>query len=124
MLTEMLRRYDRLALVAYSLDTHQARSVLVRILGHLDHNQVLSVVLAGPNGWTYLDPDQPDTVQWTNPYPTTTGPAASAAAQAGLAAYGTRDDLTDSITAPDPASLHAFEQAYALQDAPTDPTPA
>jgi hypothetical protein len=63
-------------------------------------------------------------VQWTNPYPTTTGPAASAAAQAGLAAHGTRDDLTDSITAPDPASAAAFEQAYAAQDVPTEPTPA
>lgn len=33
MLTEFLCRYDRLALVAYSLDAEQARTILQHLLG-------------------------------------------------------------------------------------------
>ena len=63
-------------------------------------------------------------MQWTNPYPEATGVAAAAAAAAGLAAYGTRDDLRDSIAAPDPTSIQAFRDAYTAEPIPTDPTAA
>jgi hypothetical protein len=121
-LTRLLERYPTCVLVAYSLDTQAARTTMTHLLGILDPTTVLTAVIAGPQGWTHLDPHSPTVVQWTNPY--TLGPAAAQAAAAGLYAHGTRDDLRDAIAAPDPASVHAFEQAYLAENLPTTPTAA
>lgn len=118
----MLHRYASYVLVAYSLDTETTRSTLRHLLGTIDPAKVLTALVAGPHGWTHLDPQTPEVVQWTNPY--STGPAAAQAAAAGLSAHGTRDDIRDSITAPTPAGVHAFEQAYLAQNLPDSPTAA
>ena len=124
MLATFLQRYGHLALVAYSADYDAAHTTVRHLVRRLDPTRVTTALVAAPRGWTHIDPETPDTVQWTNPYPTSTGTAAAAAAAAGLAAYGTRDDLRDSIAAPDPTSAEAFQHAYTAEHVPADPTAA
>lgn len=124
MLAMLLQRYGTLALVAYSADYHAAHTAVRHLVRALDPTRVTTAVVAAPRGWTHIDPQMPDAVQWTNPYPKTTSAAAAAAAAAGLTAHGTRDDLRDSIAAPDPASAHAFHHAYTAQHVPTTTTAA
>lgn len=61
---------------------------------------------------------------WVNPYPTGVSVAAAQAAAAGLYAYGTRDDIIDSVAAPDPASAAAFVTATVALITPNEPTEA
>lgn len=116
----VLHSHDNYVMVAYSLDTETARRTLQHLLTTVDPAKILTSVVAGPQGWTHLDPQMPDAVQWTNPY--RTGPVAAQAAAAGLNAHGTRDDIRDSIASPTGPDAHAFGQAYLAQDLPTVPT--
>ena len=113
---------DRMLLVVYTVDQEQGRQVLRTVLAGLDPARVLTVILASAYGWTTLDPERPDVVQWTETYPTQPGAAAAQAAEAGLRASGTRDDLAESISAPDPASEGAFRGARTVLPVPDQPT--
>lgn len=83
-LDRLLTQCARVALVVYSLDEHTARTVLRVLIAGITPDRILAAVLAGPLGWTHLEPTQPDAVMWTNPYTQGPSPAAAAAAKAGL----------------------------------------
>ena len=109
--------------VAYTADQHQARAVLTSLVTAVMAGVLDSVILAAPQGWTIIDLAQPSYVGWVNPYPQHIGAAAAQAAAAGLYAYGTRDDIVESIEAPDPASAAEFSAATEALATPTEPTP-
>ena len=113
---------DRMVLVVYTVDQEQGRQVLRTVLGGLDPARVLTAILASANGWTTLDPERPDVVGWTDTYPQP-GTAAAQAGEAGLHATGTRDDLADTITAPDPDSEAAYHDARTVLRVPYRPSP-
>ena len=109
--------------VAYTADQHQARAVLTSLVTAVTPGVLDSVILAAPQGWTIIDLAQPSYVGWVNPYPQHISAAAAQAAAAGLYAYGTRDDIVESIEAPDPASATEFNAATKALITPAQPTP-
>jgi len=110
--------------VAYTADQDQARAVLTSLVTAVTPGTLDSVILAAPQGWTVIDLLQPSYVGWVNPYPKGVSVAAAQAAAAGLYAYGTRDDIIDSVEAPDPASAVAFVAASVALTTPHQPTEA
>ena len=117
-LDAMLGRYPTALLVIYSADQDEARATMRRIITHTGADKIRAAILATPPGWTTVDPDMPDAVQWTNPYPTGTGPVAAALAAQGLYAMGTRDDLAESIQAPDHHTAADYAAGRALDAVP------
>lgn len=122
-IVEMLTRHHAAVFVLYTADQDEARTTMQALLGHLDPTQVRLAVLATLPGWTTIDPDQPHTINWTNPYPTHTGTVAAQFAQHGTYALGTRDDLADSIAAPDAATTEDYNLGRSLDPIPAHPTP-
>lgn len=121
---EMLTRHSDAIFVVYTADQDEARTVMRVLLQHLDPGQVRLAILATMPGWTLVEPEQPDAIGWTNPYPTSTGIVAAELALAGKYAMGTRDDLTDSIAAPDAATAEDYALGRSLDPIPADPTAA
>ena len=109
--------------VAYTADQHQARAVLTSLVTAVTPGVLDSAILATPEGWTIIDLALPTYVGWVNPYPQHLSPAAAQAAAAGLYAYGTRDDIVESIEAPDSGSAAEFTAATEALTTPTKPTP-
>lgn len=123
MVAQLLHNYDRLTLVTYSADQEASNTLVRHLLHGVDPTRIVLAMTAGPQGWTPLEPNSPDTVQPTNPYPKGTGPAAAAAAAAGLYVSGTREDVQDSIAAPDTDHIRAFHDAYQAENVATNPNP-
>ena len=122
-IVEMLTRHHAAIFVLYTADQDEARTTMQALLSHLDPAQIRLAVLATLPGWTTVDPDQPHTINWTNPYPTHTGTVAAQFAQHGTYALGTRDDLADSIAAPDAATTEDYTLGRSLDPIPAHPTP-
>ena len=106
----MLTRYPGAILVCYAADQEQARDIVRQIAQRFGPDRIVTGIIAAPQGWTTVDPLHPAAVQWTNPYPAGTGPAAAAVAAAGFYAMGTRDDLRDSIVAPDEQTAADYDR--------------
>lgn len=123
-IVEMLTRHHAAVFVLYTADQDEARTTLQALLRHLDPTQVRLAILATLRGWTTVDPDQPHTINWTNPYPTHTGAVAAQFAHHGTYALGTRADLADSIAAPDAATIADYHLGRSLDPIPAHPTPA
>ena len=119
---EMLTRYPLAILVAYAADQEQARDTVREVAQRFGPDRIVTGIIAAPQGWTTVDPLHPAAVQWTNPYPAGTGPAAAAVAAAGFYAMGTRDDLADSIAAPDEQTTAEYDRVAIEQSLPHEPT--
>lgn len=121
-IVEMLTRHPEAIFVLYTADQDEARTAMQALLSHLDPTQVRLAILATLPGWTTVDPEQPHTIAWTNPYPTSTGTVAAELAHGGKHAMGTRDDLADSIAAPDAATTEDYALGRSLDPLPANPT--
>lgn len=117
-----LDRSDEAIFVLYTADQDEARATMQDLLECLDANKVRLAILATVPGWTTVDPEQPQAIQWTNPYATSTGAVAATLAEAGFYSIGTRDDIADSIKAPDAATAEDYALGRALDTIPADPT--
>lgn len=117
-LDAMLDRYPTALLVIYSADQEEARATMRRIITHTGADKIRAAILATAPGWTTVDPEMPDAIQWTSPYPTGTGPVAAALAAQGLYAMGTRDDLAESIQTPDHQTAVDYAAGRALDVVP------
>lgn len=115
-------RYAAAIFVLYTADQDEARDLMRLIVQTIEPGKVQMAILATMLGWTTVDPDQPDVIQWTNPYAHTTGPAAAELAAAGLYAIGTRDDIAESIQAPDAATTEDYALGRSVDTIPADPT--
>lgn len=122
-IVEMLTRHHAAVFVLYTADQDDARTTMQALLRHLDPTHVRLAILATLPGWTTIDPDQPHTINWTNPYPTHTGTVAAQFAQHGTYARGTRADLADSIATPDAATTEDYNLGRSLDPIPAHPTP-
>jgi hypothetical protein len=121
-MADTLSRYAEGIFVLYTADQDEARATMRTLLERLDPSKVRLAVLATMLGWTTVDPERPDVIQWTNAYPTTTGTVAATLAEAGFYAMGTRDDIADSIKAPDRETAEDYALGRALDAVPTNPT--
>ena len=121
-LTQLCREHDgthaqAVHLVAYSDDTHTADQTLLFIADNWGRDRtatdpatiLATLASASTDNWAEINPNQPEEPAARTPYPAGTSELAADAVVAGIfQAYGTRDELAATITAPQPDDADVF----------------
>ena len=107
-------RYDAMILVAYSLDTAAADNALLYYLANGESNKVQAAISATPEGWAEVESGKPIL---RHAYPDASSKVTAEIVTAGLAKpLGGREDLRDSIAAPEKAEACRFAALVAVSE--------
>lgn len=105
-----------IAMAVFSIDQEAGRSVAQNLITALGTRTIHSATLASLNGYTWIDPEQPEAVQWTNAYPAGLSPV-----QAAIIETGAGDTLTRTLaelvepydgSAPSPVTADQWASLY------------
>lgn len=105
----------RLVVAIFTADQETGRTVGRELIKALPTEEIIDVGIASLNGWTWLDPEAPEVIQWTNPYPAEATAVQTAIIEAGGGGTftRTRTDLEEEVAArPVAVSAEEWKELY------------